>query len=279
MHFKDAVALLEAAGVPDAAYETALLFEELGGIPRHRLYAENPDCNQPALSDALKRRSAREPLAYILGEVSFFRERYRVTPDVLIPRADTEVLVEEAIRRLPQGAHFADFCTGSGCIAISVLAARPDCTAIAYDISPSAIVIAKENAKRNGVHDRFQAICADLLHDTVDTDGISAILSNPPYIAYDEKKLLSKELDYEPSQALFADENGLMFYRHSLENYASKLPEKAFFLFEIGYTQSDAVRVLAAKSGMFCTFFKDLGGNTRVALCSSITDTLLLKNQ
>ena len=278
MIFHEAIAALRAAGIEEAETEARILFTDLGRVPAYKLHTEDPCVNDPRLDDALRRRANREPLAYILGEVSFYRETYRVSPDVLIPRADTEILVEHAIRLLPPNAFFFDFCTGSGCIAISVLAARPDCTACAVDISEKALALTIDNAKRNGVFDRLAVKRADLLHEKLDVSAAAAILSNPPYIAPSEKETLAPELAYEPQNALFADENGLLFYRHLLSAYQDDIKEGRFFLFEIGCTQGEALLSLAAERRMLAEFFPDYGGHTRVALCRSLADTLRLSS-
>ena len=276
MTFRDTVAALRAAGIEEAENEARILFTEIGAIPSYKLHTENPNVDDPRLDDALAQRTHREPLAYILGEVSFYRETYRVSPDVLIPRADTEVLVEHAIRLLPPNAFFFDFCTGSGCIAVSVLAARPDCTACAVDISEKALALARDNAERNGVSDRLRIRGADLLREKIDVSEASAILSNPPYIAQSEQPSLAPELAYEPQGALFAEENGLHFYRHFLSAYKDDIKEGKFLLLEIGYTQKEALLSLAAEHHMLAEFFCDYGQNTRVALCRALADTLRL---
>ena len=276
MTFHEAIEALEAAGIEDADTEARILFAELGRIPSYKLHTENPCVTDTRLTDAIERRKKREPLAYILGELDFYRERYRVSPDVLIPRCDTEILVENAIRLLPQNAHFYDFCTGSGCIAISVLAARPDCTATAIDISEKAIALARENAERNGVSTRLTLRVADLLKEKIDVSNAAAILSNPPYIADGEKPSLAPELSFEPQNALFAEKNGLQFYRRFLSLYREDIKEGKFFLFEIGYNQKEALLRLAAENDFLAEFFCDYGGNTRVAYCRALASTLLL---
>lgn len=276
MTFHEAKETLRVAGIEEAETEARIIFSELGGIPAYKLHTENPTSTDPRVSDAVMRRTNREPLAYILGEVSFYREVYRVSPDVLIPRADTEVLVEQAIRLLPPNAHFYDFCTGSGCIAVSVLASRPDCTACAIDISEKALALACENAKRNGVSERLKFKQADLLREKIDVSNATAILSNPPYIAQCEQPTLAPELAYEPQNALFAEENGLLFYRHFLSTYQEDVKDGKFLLFEIGYTQKEALLSLAAQNRMIAEFFSDYGQNTRVACVKAISDTLRL---
>ncbi len=270
---------LKEAHIQDARAEARLLFCHVTGTPAHKLPGCDPESNDERLPEALARRIKREPLAYILGQVSFYRETYTVTPDVLIPRSDTEILVEHAIKLLPTGAHFADFCTGSGCIAISVLAARPDCRATAYDISAAALKIARENAEKNGVADKIDFVCADLLSVPPALDGISAVLSNPPYIADAEMANLAPELAFEPENALRAPQEGFLFYQTFLSCYSPKSgiksPPHFFFLFEIGHTQFPRLSQMAFEQGYTSACFPDLEGRDRVVLCRPILADLL----
>ncbi len=156
--------------------------ETLSYRDRCLLHEKFPDAADYAA--ALRRLRDREPLAYILGEWYFYEEVYSVSPDCLIPRPETELLVEELIRRLPENAVFADLCTGSGCIAISTLVHRPDCRAVAVDLSEKALALAAANAGRNGVADRLILRRADVLTGTaLESDRFDAVVSNPPYIA------------------------------------------------------------------------------------------------
>lgn len=260
---------LLAGGVKDAKGEAATLAERLCLVPRAFLEADRPLAH-PLLEDAVTRRVSGEPLQYILAEWDFYGETFRVTPDCLIPRPDTEVLVERAIKRLPAGARFADLCTGSGCIAVSTLAHRPDCTAVGVDLFPRTVALARENAERNGVANRLSLAVADvldpncLLHEA----PFDAILSNPPYIRTEVIDTLSREVRAEPRAALDGGEDGLLFYRAIVKNLFSRLTESGFFLFEIGFDQEDDIKTIAAENGFACTVEKDLGGNPRTALLS-----------
>lgn len=217
--------------------------------------------------EAYRRLEAREPLAYILGEWYFYDETYRITPDVLIPRPDTELLVESAIKRVPRGGIFADLCTGSGCVAISVLCHRPDLRAVAVDISVAAINIARENAVINGVEGRVSFLCADIAAKSFAdhlTNGLKlkfdALLSNPPYIKTDVIRNLEKEVLAEPGIALDGGEDGLYFYR-ILKNLRHHLLNRgAITLLEIGYDQAKSVCNLFGGGEIL----KDYGGNDRV---------------
>ena len=223
--------------------------------------------DDPAFLQAVAKREARYPLQYIIGEWDFYRQTYRVTPDCLIPRPDTEHLVEEAIRLLPRGAFFADLCTGSGCIAVSVLAERPDTCAVAVDKFPATLALAVENARRNGVADRLIPLCADVLALEFSPSDklLDAILSNPPYIPSHVIPTLEPELFAEPAAALDGGEDGLIFYRTLLRTQAKHLAPGGFFLFEIGYDQGEALRRYGEESGFTqCRILRDYGGNDRV---------------
>lgn len=265
---QELIARLKRAGIEEAASDADLLLTQFAGVSPAGLLAErDADYTGEELESAVRRREAREPLSYIIGERAFYGEVYRVTPDCLIPRSDSELLVEEAISRLPKGAHFADLCTGSGCLAISVLAHRPDCTADAFDISSPALALAKENAQRNGVFPRLTLTAADLLTAALPC-RYDAILSNPPYIAGAVLPSLSPEVRREPLWALDGGEDGLCFYRSFLSRFSSNLKSGGRFYFEIGYDQGEALRRMAAEAGFSAEILRDFGGNERLAILS-----------
>lgn len=265
MKLSDLTRALRSVGIEDAAGEARLLFSFVTGEPPAALVGNDPQSDDPRLSEVLARRVRREPLRYITGEVGFCHEIYRVTPDCLIPRADTELIVETAVARLAHGAHFADLCTGSGCIAVSTLAARTDCTADAYDVAEKTLAVAEENAARNGVAERVRFFRRDLLTEQI--DGVyDAILSNPPYIRDDVLPTLAPELSYEPKLALAGGADGMDFYRAILDRTGQHLAPGGFILFEIGYDQKDAILSLAAQHGYLAEVTNDLGGNPRCAI-------------
>lgn len=223
------------------------------------------ETGERSLASALVRLEAGEPLAYLLGEEVFWRYTFKVTPDVLIPRPDTERLVECALANLPPSGRFADLCTGSGCIAISICGERSDVSGVMVDLSPKALAIAKENAQTIGVADRLTALCADLLTDSPLGGSFDLIVSNPPYIpSADIAEYPS--LRYEPQMALDGGADGLLFYRALIARYADHLKPNGAFAFEIGYDQREAILSLAEAFGFDCTVTKDYGGNDRVAL-------------
>ena len=267
MTLREAVALLTEAGIESAVYDARELFMRIGGLGRGEVISPNASCELPSLCEAVKRRAKREPLQYIIGEVGFWRETYTVTPDCLIPRPDTELLVEYAVKELPSGARFADLCTGSGCIAVSTLAHRPDATAIGLDLFEETAKLALHNAERNGVSNRFDVICADLLAGNPFGEGeFDAIISNPPYIRTAVVDTLEEELFSEPRAALDGGENGLVFYEKILLDYKKSLKRGGFILFEIGYDQGAEICALARLNGFVCEIRKDLSGNDRMAI-------------
>ena len=266
MRLSDAANQLAGAGVENARGEAITIFSYLGGISRIEMIGRDPECDSDAVSAAIARRTAREPLQYIIGEVDFYRESYKVSPDCLIPRSDTETLVDFAVKNLPDGARFIDLCTGSGCIAISTLKNTNGTTAVALDLSRGALTIAKENAMRNDVADRISFFEADAL--SVRTDGeFYAVLSNPPYVTDAAYSKLADEIYFEPKMALVGtDEDGAGFYRRITELYLDVVERGGFIAFEIGYDQADALRECAERHGVKCEIIKDLCGNDRVAV-------------
>ncbi len=247
-------ATLRAAGIENAQGEAALLAEALSG---------------EALEAAVARRCTHYPLQYILGEWPFYREIYEVNEHCLIPRSDTEILVDEAVHILGNGARFLDLCTGSGCIAVSTLANRPDTTGVAVDLFPQTLEIAKRNAQKNGVSERFTPLCHDVLAgpgEALPDATFNAILSNPPYIQAKVMRTLQHEVTFEPEAALCGGEDGLSFYRTILDKWVTLLKKGGVILFEIGYDQGEDIQKIAVEHGFGCTVKKDFGGNDRVAI-------------
>ena len=262
MTLRELEARLEAHGVPDPKTDARLLISHFCGVSPAMLYADRMrDYASDTLESAVLRRCAREPLQHIMGEAYFYGARFLVSRDCLSPRADTELLVEEACRTLPKDAFFADLCTGSGCIALAVLAERPDLSAIAVDVSDAALQIAKENAKALGLSSRVHFILADLLSDELPFETPEYILSNPPYIETDVIGTLAPELSHEPRLARDGGEDGLVFYRSFLNRFTPKR-----FYFEIGYDQREAVTALGEAAGYASRSLRDAGGCDRLVV-------------
>ena len=265
MTLRDAIKLLSDANIDSAAYDAREIFSTLGKMKRSELVSTDARCDAPTVVDAIKRRALHEPLQYIIGEVGFFRETYTVTPACLIPRADTELLVEVATKRIPQGESFIDLCTGSGCVAISTLSNTKDTTAIAVDISREALSIAEKNAIRNGVSERLTLLECDVTLGAV-KDSCFAVLSNPPYVTEAAYKALMPEIYYEPKIAFVGGEDGLVFYKSIVHSYRDVIKNSGFIAFEIGYDQGDSLREIADAELMDAEILKDLSGHNRVAV-------------
>ena len=257
---------LRAAGAEYPEAEAKMVLDVLSPSFVSTPFVE-ADVDEKKLKDILKGRAEGQPIQYLLGVAWFYNECYEVSPACLIPRSDTEHLVEYAIRHLPKNAHFLDMCTGSGCVAISILANRPDCTAVAIDNSPAALEIAKRNAKRNGVADRITFLLEDGL-SYLPKQPFNGFFSNPPYI---EKKViptLSREVQKEPLSALDGGEDGLNFYRYFCSHLSYYIYKEGICALEIGYDQGEALSALARKNNLSLTIAKDFGGCDRLAILS-----------
>ena len=266
---RETVKRLSDVGIDSAKEEARIIFESLGGFRSYELIGGNAETDSERVLDAIKRREAREPLQYVIGEVEFFREYYKVTPDVLIPRADTEILVEYAVKNLPEGARFLDLCTGSGAVAVSTLKNTKGTKAIATDIHPATVEVAKENAERNGVIDRIEFLIEDALgkpSEKILSFKPYALLSNPPYVCDGVYETLEKEIFFEPKRAFVGGEDGANFYRAITENYRSVIAPDGFIAYEIGYDQAELVSNIAENSKMNCEIYRDLSGNPRLAV-------------
>ncbi len=239
--------------------DTQLLSERDSDIP-DRLYEE--------LSDGIRRLTDGEPIQYITNKAYFYGLDFHVDPRVLIPRFDTETVTEYCIKNIPQNAVFADICCGSGCIGISILKNRHDLSCIFADISDGALQISRSNSERWGVADRATFITFDAL-DKSSYDalrGLSAVVSNPPYIRSSVVHTLEKQVLHEPHIALDGGTDGLDFYRAITENCTSCFEKNTHIIYEIGYDQADDICITASKNGLSCRIINDLSGNCRVAV-------------
>jgi len=224
--------------------------------------------------DLVKRRLAGEPIQYITGDAEFYGLPFHVNRDVLIPRPETEHLVEKAIslaQRLrltwAPSPRIVDIGTGSGAIAVALARALLFAHITATDISAAALEVARRNAARNGVADRIRFFEGDLLEPVVG-EHFDIVVSNPPYVPESDRDSLSVEVrNYEPPQALFAGDDGLAIYRRLIPASFSALVPGGYVLLEIGYGQQDAIRALLKKEGFpGIEFIADLQGIPRVAV-------------
>lgn len=227
-----------------------------------------------AFRELIKKRAARVPVAYITKHKEFMGITFAVNKDVLIPRPETELLVETAIKHLEKDAviKFADIGTGSGAIAISLVKLRPKWQGVATDISAEALTVARENAIAQQVEDRLMFLQGDLLAPlagVADATNLSAILANPPYIPYEQMADLEPEVQkYEPVLALTDNADGLSFYRRLVKNSAKFLTKGGFLACEIGIHQAKAIQELAEQDSNWgkVEILKDLAGIERVII-------------
>lgn len=216
--------------------------------------------------ELVSRREKHEPMQYILGKAEFYGLDFKVNKNVLIPRPDTEVLVEKVISFVKNNSYtILDIGTGSGCIPISILVNCPNAKAYAADISADAIEVAKENAKLNNVDNKINFLNIDILNDFPDF-SIDCIVSNPPYIEEEVIPTLMEDVrDFEPYIALSGGADGLVFYRRIAQEGYKILRKGGLIAFEVGYTQAKAVEEILIKNGFAQTeIIKDLAGIERI---------------
>jgi release factor glutamine methyltransferase len=259
-------------GIPSPRLDAELLIGAALGLARVKLYL---DLDRPLRPDELAkvralvvRRRKREPVAYIVGEREFYRRSFEVTPAVLIPRPDTETLIERALELLPAGspARVLDLCTGSGAIAVTLAAERPETHVIATDLSAAALDVARRNAARHGVSERCEFLEGDLFAPLSAAGRFELIVANPPYIPEAEIEALQAEIkQYEPRLALASGSEGLTHLERLCAQTGAFLEPGGAVLFEVGQRQAEPVRALLEAAGFVdVTAHKDLGGIERV---------------
>jgi len=218
-------------------------------------------------NELINRRLAKIPVAYLTGTKEFFGLKFSVTPDVLIPRPDTEIVTEfvgEFLRSLNREVNFADLGTGSGAICVSILKFVKTARACAVDVSQKALDVAKFNAQKFHVDDRAEFFCGDLFAP-LDGKIFDAIISNPPYIPTDDLKFLQAEVQTEPRLALDGGDDGLNFYRQIISDASKFLATGGLLAVEIGINQSTAVKNIFARAGFVdVEILRDLSGIDRV---------------
>lgn len=271
---KEVSVFLSSKGIEDAIKEAEMLIIEALHISKSKLYTDGFEISEDTsrqIDTLASRRANGEPIQYIIGHVEFFGLKINVGRGVLIPRPETELLVEETIKRvmsyeLNQNSKFKilDLCTGSGCIAIALAKRFPDADVYGIDESDTAIQYATLNAIENDVGN-VHFIKGDLF-EPVDNIMFDCIVSNPPYIrTYDIQNLQREIKDYEPIEALDGGEDGLYFYRKIFGNAHKSLTENGIILFELGYDQADDVEKIAMNAGFKnVTFIKDYAGIKRI---------------
>ena len=257
---------LTDAGVPDAALDAWYLLQMVCKIERSYYYVHGEeDITQDAQKEyeiAVQKLAEHIPLQYIIGEQEFMGLRFKVNSNVLIPRQDTETLVEQVLKIVKPGMKVLDLCTGSGCVLISVLKNAPELTGMGSDISKTALLVAKENAKLHEVDAEW--VRSDLFDNITETFDV--IMANPPYIPTGEILSLMPEVrDFEPENALDGGADGLDFYRKITGQVKDYLNPGGYVYMEIGYDQGEAVSELMRNAGFTeVEVIKDLARNDRV---------------
>ena len=262
---------LREAGIEEYEYETWVLLEWKLGVDRAE-YFMDPDAEVPQeqwndLDAALRKRERRIPLQYLMGSCEFMGYSFAVNERVLIPRQDTECLVElavEQMRRSPEPCRVLDLCTGSGCIGVSVKLLCPQAQVVLSDVSEGALAVAGENARSLGAP--VELVQGDLFENVQGT--FDYILSNPPYIPSKVIDGLMPEVrDHEPRLALDGTEDGLHFYRRIVREATKRLRPGGRLLFEIGQEQGEALLLLLQEAGYEETAIRqDLAGLDRIAV-------------
>lgn len=263
-------------GLPSPRLDADLLVAHVLGTTRTGLYGcfdrPVPDDERDALRELVRRRAAHEPIAYLLGERGFWTLDLHVDPRVLVPRPETERIVELALETV--GVHrdhpwrVVDVGTGSGAIALALASELPAATVLGSDTSAGALEVAADNAERCGLRDRVRLVRDDLLGALVRKRAqVDIVVSNPPYIATTERGIMDRDvLEHEPHEALFAGHDGLDVIRRLLPQAQKVLVPGGLLLVEFGAAQGEAVRSLAAQHFERVAIAKDLAGHDRVLI-------------
>lgn len=267
--YNKAISRLQNAGITDAKSDVNLLFYYLLGYDRNYLFMHaNDEIDNEKVDiilNAISKREDRIPLQHITGKQEFMGLEFLVSSDVLVPRFDTENLVEEALIYANDGDKVLDMCTGSGCIIISIMQYKNDIQGFASDISDAALEMAKKNALK---HEKDITFIKSSMFDEIDETGFNIIVSNPPYIKTSVIESLMDEVkEHDPYIALDGGEDGLVFYREIVNKSREHLKNFGYLLVEIGYDQGEDVKKLFEENGFSDVCVKkDLSGNDRVVI-------------
>lgn len=271
MTFKQAldkgIQILESENILDAKLDAWYLLSFVSGLTKAKYFlAQNDEIDELILykyKDALLKRAQHIPLQHITGEQDFMGITFWVNEHVLIPRQDTETLVEETLKIVPAGSHILDLCTGSGCVILSLVALGQGLSGVGVDVSEEALAVARENGVRL-VGRKVDFIKGDLWQPV--RGKFNVIVSNPPYIPTKDIEELTPEVkDHEPRLALDGTEDGLFFYREITTHASKYLNDGGWLLVEIGYDQGPDVAQLFKEAGFKdVEVVKDLPGNDRV---------------
>ena len=259
--------ILQNAGIAEWDLDAWYLLEYVTGVSRSQYFLdperEVPQEQEAAYRQMIDKRSTHIPLQHLTGEQEFMGLTFKVNEHVLIPRQDTEILVEEIMRDLHDGIRILDMCTGSGCILLSLLHYSNDCSGVGVDVSEDALAVARQNADR--LAEKQAVFIQSDLFEKVE-GSFDLIVSNPPYIRSQEIAGLMPEVrEHEPHLALDGKDDGLHFYREIIKGAMLHLKRGGQLFFEIGYDQGEAVQALLAANGYTeIAVVKDYAGLDRV---------------
>lgn len=266
--------LLRQVNIEDYRTDAWLLLEDLTGMARNRFFLEENEQageeTEKAYRDLLGRRMAHVPVQQLTGKAWFYGYSFKVTEDVLIPRQDTEVLVEEALKRIEKQVKILDLCTGSGCVLLTILreleARKTPASGTGLDLSEAALKIAEENRERLDLTEKCGLIRSDLFSEVKPEERFDLITANPPYIQTAVIEGLCPEVrDHEPALALDGGPDGLTILKKIAEEAPAYLKKGGWLLMEMGYDQGAAMeRCLRTLDYEQVSVIKDLGGNDRV---------------
>ena len=271
-------------GIEAPRLSAELLLSHVLGLKRIELYTQfdKPVAAEQLdqLRDMVKRAGQNEPVAYLTGKTEFYSLELEITRDCMIPRPETELLVQRAVEslRARDGVQFiCDLCTGSGCIAVAIAKNFSGARIIATDISDAALAVAAGNVQKHQLAERITLLCGDLFEPLIrplDVDKFDLIVCNPPYVSSAEYDNLDKNVkDYEPRLALHAGEDGLDIYRRIVEKIDQFLKPGAGLMLEIGYAQGPAVRELLEQTSAFAEIRieKDYHDNDRIVTARKVS--------
>lgn len=283
MKIREALAVatsrLAEAACPNPRLDAEYLLGFNLTVSRSCLVAHLQDDLVPSLEISyfalVRKRSEGMPIQYIVGKQEFWGLEFEVNPHVLIPRPETELLVEEVLRSLPLGAvTLVDVGTGSGCIAVALAVERPEAKVFAIDMSEPALELARCNAQNHGVEDRIRLVKGDLLEPLallLEHEEVDCVCSNPPYVAERDLPFLQREVrDWEPRTALAAGENGLQVIERLIPQALAVLKPGGFLGMEIGYNQQDQVMRLFKEGWRVVRVCEDLSGIPRIVVAEKL---------
>lgn len=244
--------ILEKCGVENAFFDAKQLLLHAFSITNEQYtLIKNESCEQTRLDlfkELCKRRQNREPLQYILGSWDFYGYNFYVDNGCLIPRQETEIIVDKALSLQKKDCFFVDMCTGSGCIGISYALENKTAKGLLLDISNNALNVAKKNVDLHKLSQNLSVEKFDVFTDSLQGD-VSLIMCNPPYIDKNDMQNLEKELSFEPQIALYGGEDGLDFYKFICKKHFHSLVSNGHIIFEVGYNQAHDVAELLKNEG------------------------------